>query len=147
MNTERLAKLIDAKHHCLGRLVELGRRQHELIDAGRMTALLDLLVTKGNTLEQLQKIERALDPYREQPPDQRPWPSEELRRRCNERLQHCEAMLRQIIRQEQHSEAALIRRRDEAGEKLQGAHHADIARAAYHTPPDTSTGQLDLSSD
>jgi hypothetical protein len=147
MNTELLAKLIDAKLHCLEQLLDLGRRQYELIDEGRMTALLDLLVTKGNTLEQLQKIERALDPIRDQPPEQRQWPSEELRQQCNERLQQCEAMLQEIIQQERQSETTLIERRDQVDRQLQGVHHAGLARAAYtHTPMQT-IGQLDLHSD
>jgi len=147
MNTELLAKLIDAKHHCLGQLLDLGRRQYELIEHGRMNALLDLLVTKGNTLEQLQKIERALDPCREQPPAPDQWPTKELRQACNERLRQCEAILGEIIQQERRSEATLIDRRDEVGRQLEGAHHAGLARAAYTHLPTQTVGQLDLSSD
>ena len=73
--TDTLAELIEAKCRRLASLRELGRRQLALIEEGDMNALLDLLTTKQRSLIELQRIERALDPFRGENPDARRWRS------------------------------------------------------------------------
>ena len=145
--TDVLAGLICTKHACLVELRDLGRRQLELIDRDDMTALLDVLTVKQRSLLKLQQIERALDPFRDQDPDRRDWPTPERRRRCAEQLRQCETLLAEIISQEKCGESALTRRRDEAATRLQGAHLAGQARSAYAAQAAGKTNQLDLLSD
>jgi hypothetical protein len=147
MDTDILAKLIDAKHQCLGQLLEIGDRQRALIDENRMTALLDLLTVKQNVLERLQKIEAALEPYRSESPEERRWASEDHRQACAERLRQCEERLAEVIRRERESEQVLVQRRDEVSRQLHGMHHATVARSAYTAPAPPCPGQLDLSTD
>ena len=45
-----------------------------------MTQLLDLLAAKQQMLNDLQRIERGLDPFRSQDPDLRQWPNPESRK-------------------------------------------------------------------
>ncbi len=146
-DTDRLAELIRAKHACLLKLREMGRRQLALIDTENMTALLDLLATKQRSLMKLQQIERALDPFRSQDPDDRRWRTPELRRQCAEQVRQCAALLGEIVSQEKVGEATLIRRRDEAATRLQGAHLAGQARQAYAAAPRGEVNQLDILSD
>ena len=113
LETDVLAELIRSKCACLRQLCDMGQRQLELIDQGNMTALLDVLAAKQRVLWRLQQIERALDPFRDQDPDQRHWRTPELRRRCAEEVKQCEALLGEIVSREKLSESALIRRRDE----------------------------------
>lgn len=145
--TDALAELIRQKHACLVQLRDMGRRQLELIDAGKVDAVLHLLSDKQRPLTKLQRIERNLDPFREQNPDERRWRTPQDRRLCAEQLQQCETLLSEIVSQEKCSEASLTRRRDEAATKLQGAHRADQARGAYTAPPSGAISQLDLLSD
>jgi hypothetical protein len=145
--TDTLAELIRSKHDCLVRLRDLGRKQLELIERGEMTALLDLLAAKQRPLDELRRIERALDPFRHQRAAERRWHSPEQRRRCSAELEECETLLGEIVRQEKRGEEALIRRRDEAARQLEGAHFAGRARQAYNAPPHAQVNQLDLSSD
>jgi len=145
--TDVLAELIRDKHECLVHLREMGRRQFELIDEGDMTALLDLLTAKQRVLEKLQRIERALDPFRGQDPDGRRWRTAEDRRLCTEQLQQCERLLAEIISQEKCSEGVLLRRRDEAASRLESAHLAGQARQAYTAQPHGRVKQIDLFSD
>jgi len=147
LETEVLADLIGAKCVCLTQLRDMGRRQFELIDAGDVDALLDLLAAKQAPLMKLQRIERALDPFRDQNPEKRSWQRPQDRRHCAEQLRQCEALLSEIVSQEKCSEGLLIRRRDEAAAKLQGAHLADRARGAYTSQPRGAVNQLDLLSD
>jgi len=147
VETEILADLIRARHRCLVQLRDMGRRQFELIDAGNMTGLLDVLAAKQRTLLELQRIERSLDPFRNQAPESRRWRAPEVRACCAEQLRQCEALLSEIVCQEKYSEGLLVRRRDEAAARLRGAQLAGEARTAYTQPPQTSVHELDLLSD
>jgi hypothetical protein len=143
--TEILADLIRAKCECLSQLRDLGRKQWELIDDGNMTALLDLLALKQKPIVQLQRIEKALDPFRQQDPEKRAWTAPEARAACAEDIQQCDLLLAEVIKNEKFCEAALIRRRDETANQLQGAHVAGYARQAYAGTADLPTHNLDLS--
>ena len=147
LETDTLAELIRTKHACLLRLSDMGHRQGELIDAGNMTALLDMLAHRQRLLVQLQQIERALGPFRNQDADNRHWRSEEDRRACAEQLRQCEALLGEIIDREKRNETTLKRRRDEVALQLKGAHAAEVARGAYTATPQHGVNQLDLLSD
>jgi hypothetical protein len=146
LETDVLADLIRAKRECLLQLRELGRKQLELIDGGEMTALLDLLALKQKPIAQLQRIEKALDPFRGQDPERRTWSSPEAREACAEQLREIEMLLAEVIKNEKFCEAALIRRRDEVANQLQGAHLAGCARTAYTGASDYASHSLDLSS-
>ncbi|MBN2579322.1 MAG: hypothetical protein JXB10_10055 [Pirellulales bacterium] len=134
-DTDVLFDLIRAKRECLLRLRDLGRQQQTLIEDGDMTGLLNLLVAKQKPIMQLQRLERALEPFRRQDPERRVWRTPEARTRCADALGQCETLLAEIMRHEKFCEEALVRRRDEAARQLQGAHLAGQARQAYQAGP------------
>jgi len=142
-----LAELIRAKRACLVALRDLGRKQFELIGSGNMSGLFDLLAAKQPLLGRLQGIEQALEPFRHQDPETRPWPSPEDRRRCAEQVAECEGLLAEILSQEKSAEAELVRRREETAVRLDGAHLAGRACGAYAQPSAGAARQLDLLSD
>ena len=146
-STERLAELVRAKHDCLTRLYGLGKRQLIIIGEGDISLLLNLLSAKQSLLADLQTIERALDPFRQQNPDERRWANPADRQRSSQMLEQCEALLKEILSQEKQSENQLCQRRDEAAARLQGSHLAFQARGAYHSDPGIRFGQLDLTTE
>ncbi len=146
LETDVLAELIREKRECLLQWRDMGRRQLELIEQGNMAALLDLLAAKQRLLGKMQRIEKALDPFRDQDPEQRRWRTPADRRRCTEQLQQCETLMGEIVNQEKCSEGVLTQRRDEAATRLQGVHNAALARGAYMAQPGREIGQLDLQS-
>ena len=93
LETDILVQLIRAKHACLVQLRDMGRRQLELIEAGDLTALLELLSAKQRPLSELQRAERALGPFRAQNAAERRWPSPEDRAACAAQI---EAMRRAV---------------------------------------------------
>lgn len=145
--TDNLAELIAGKRACLTELRDLGRRQLELVESGDMTGLLSLLAVKQKSLARLQRLEKALDPFREQDPESRAWRTPEDRQRCAANVQECEALLGEIVTQEKHAEGVLVRRRDEAAERLQETHFAGQARGAYQGGAAGPISQLDLTSE
>ena len=102
--TDILADLIRAKRECLLQLRDLGRKQWEFIDQGNMTALLDLLAVKQKSIIRLQRIEKTLDPFRRQDPEQRTWSAPEARAACAEQLEQCDVLLAEIIKNEKYCE-------------------------------------------
>jgi hypothetical protein len=94
----------------------------------------------------LYELERSLDPFRNQLPDERHWRSAEDRRRCAAVLGQCESLLQEILRQERLSEEQLLKLRDASAARLDGAHAAGIARNAYLAQREAVASQLDLSS-
>ena len=147
LSTDLLSDLVQRKHRCLEHLLAMGQKQLELARGGSMTDLLDVLAAKQQVLLQLQRIERALEPFRTQDPESRPWRSPEDRRECADQVSACEALLVRIIGQEKESEGELTHRRDAAAAQLQQTRTAREARASYLARPRAATGQLDLTSD
>ena len=146
-DTDVLAQLIGQRHNCLSQLHALSRHQLELIDAGEISELLHVLSSKQQWLTTLAQIERGLDPFRGQRPEDRRWRSEADRQRCALLIAECDAMFRDVIMQEKQCESQLCVRRDEAATRLQGAHVAGAARGAYVADRGRPIGQLDLSSE
>lgn len=145
-DTDLLADLIRRKRECLVQLALLGRKQWDFINQDQMTGLLEVLAAKQRALADLQQIEKGLEPFRGQSPDERTWPTAEARRQSAEMLSHCEMLLREIVAQERRCEEELVRRRDAVGEQLDSINQASIARGAYLGEMTVDYGRLDLSS-
>jgi hypothetical protein len=147
LETDILIQLIRAKHACLLGVRDMGRRQLELIRAGDMAGLLELLSAKQRPLNELQRIERALEPFRGQKPEQRRWQSPDARAACADQIEQCAALLREIMVQEKQSEEVLLARRDHTAGQLQQMHAAGQARGAYLAPTQPEFNQLNLLSE
>lgn len=149
-STATLQTLIRQKLDVVRILAELARQQVSFVQSGEMTQLLTLLAGKQTMLNQLQAIEEKLTPFRDQPPHTRTWASAVERQECLDNVARCEAILAEIIQQEQQAETVMVRRRDQLATQLAGAQSAGEATAAYATasfaagPAVTSSG-LDLS--
>jgi hypothetical protein len=145
--TDRLADLINAKRDLLEQLRQLARQQNEHIAAGEMSTLINVLAAKEMLLRNLFAVERQIDPFRQEDPEQRIWRNPEARRRCQVVAERCESLLAELMLLEKQSETDLQRRRDETAKRLDLAHSALEARRAYapHTRP--ASAQLDLSSE
>lgn len=129
--TDRLAKLVEAKLSCLTQLRDLSSKQLDLIRRSEMSVLMNVLAAKQRTLTTLQRLEAAIDPYRDENPEERPWRTPELRSRCSENNTRCDTLLQEIVKIEKESEATLVSRQAEVSHALQGMHAASEARGAY----------------
>src|SRR5260370_4930515 len=97
--TDILADLVGKKHDLLVQLRDVGLRQMELIEGADMTQLLKLLSSKQRLLGGLQGVERELNPFRQQHPDDRVWRSPADRQRCAEMPARCEALFAEVVEQ------------------------------------------------
>ena len=144
--TDRLAELVSQKCQLLQSVQELAIRQEELIARGEMTSLLEVLVVKQRMLEELQAVERRLEPFRLQDPQSRRWRNEELRRQTAAWLQECQELLADILRREKRCEVELLRRREETAEQLRNLCTTGQMLAAYEEVEPIPQNQLDLAS-
>ena len=146
-DTDLLARLVTRKRECLLKLRTLVGKQLELATDGSVSSLLDVLSSKQRVIVQLQDVEKALSPFRNQDPDQRQWRNPPAREECSRQLAECEELMGQIMSEERKSEEEMIHRRDETARQLQGAHQADRARGAYAAESQAAVRQIDLSPD
>jgi hypothetical protein len=145
--TDLLMQLVQARHACLVQLRDFGRRQMDLINQGNVTGLLDLLTMKQKPLNDIQRIEKALDPYRTQDPAKRPWPSAGERAACAQLVAECDAMLKEIVAQEKLCEETMVEKRDATAAELQRLRSAGQAHGAYMAPVRSDFSQVDLVSE
>lgn len=146
-DTQQLARLAKEKVNCLTQLLGVGRRQLQLIELNDMQELLKILALKQRLLDGLGRIERALDPFRGQSPEERRWTSSLDREKCAEQMRRCEQLLAEITAQENQSEASLKHRRDEASARIQGTHVTARVHGAYVEHAGANDSRLDVSSE
>ena len=104
--TEQLAQLLEERHEGLSQLLFLSRRQIELIEHGDLGTLLKVLGAKQQLLTTLQDVERRLDPFRDQQPDQRKWANPESREKYSQLADSSNRLLGEIFQLEKQSAAA-----------------------------------------
>src|SRR5262245_46737952 len=75
METDVLSQLIENRHDLLVELYQLAKRQPDAIRAGESNRLLSLLAAKQRLLHELLRVDRLLDPFRDQDPERRIWRS------------------------------------------------------------------------
>jgi flagellar biosynthesis/type III secretory pathway chaperone len=147
LDTNTLTQLLAQKCELLLQLRQLVGRQFELIDSSNLSQLLNLLTEKQRLISKLQTIQKHLEPYRSQAPQQREWLSEDHRRRCAELADACQRLLAEVVEVDKQSEGRLILRRDEAATQLHAVHFAVQAREAYIEPVASTKTHVDLSAE
>jgi hypothetical protein len=147
--TDVLAQWIGKKLAVLEQLRDLARRQIDLIADGDIQRLLGLLAAKQTLLSELQRIQRQLDPFREEDPDTRQWRTAGDRQHCRRQAERCEALLREIMLVEKQSEIEMAGRRDTVVTRLGQARCSAEAARAYIGASDSAPrhGQLDITSE
>lgn len=148
-STERLAQLVHQKSALVRELHKLVSKQQQMIREQEVD-LIPLLAVKQRVLEALNGLDRTMDPFRQQDPDQRKWSSVEARSQCRDEAEQCEALFRQVLMIENDCTLALQKQQQKAREQLQGVALAGQASRAYQrsasgmTPP---ASQMDFVSE
>lgn len=138
--------LAQKRLQALEQLHRLVRRQAELVEAGQLDELLQLLQgAKQRALLAWGQIEKK---WRETAREQLPWDDPQQQRLCQEQLRQGRQVLERIVALEMQCEQCMQSRREELGRQIQQMHHSQQAAQAYSQGPQVaSPGQLDLLSD
>jgi flagellar biosynthesis/type III secretory pathway chaperone len=139
--------LLTCQDELLDQLLEIGRRQLDAIENGRMSELLGLLAEKQPLVDQLADLANRLKTLRENEPSAATVADTNLAE-CRKLRQTATTSFEELFTLEQQCETLLCDRRDQIGARLQATNNALSAANAYREiPPTTSLGgQLDLSS-
>jgi hypothetical protein len=146
-HTERLSRLIQLKHDLLAQLHMLARKQVEVLASDEVERLMSLLAQKQPLLNQLQAVEKALDPFRREDAEQRQWRTPQERRACQVIAERANALLAELLQFERQAEAAVTVSRDQTSRELATATTALAARQAYVSGPATMSPGFDFSSE
>ena len=147
LETDLLAEFIGKKLAVLEQLRDLSRRQTDLISDGDIQRLLSVLSAKQTLLNELQKIQKRLEPFRKQDPETRRWRSPADRERCRQLAERSETLLGEIMLVEKQSESEMVRRRDDAATRLRNVNTSAEATRAYLDASGPPQPMLDLSSE
>jgi hypothetical protein len=130
-STDRLAALVAAKLQLVEMLLRLAERQLALVSENQTGGLLKVLAAKQGVLDQLQRLERELDPFRGENPEARHWRHSSQRAECQQQVELTSQLLAQVMNLEKQGEAAMLRRRETIEAELASVQSAADARHAY----------------
>ena len=130
--TDQLVQLIDQKHEVLSQLLTLS--QYQLRLAGHddhISDLMRVLGAKQTLIERLTRIDRQLDPFRQQDPESRVWRSASERTICSQKAAKCETILNELKTLEQKSTEVVTSHRDEITRMLRETKTSSDSTVAY----------------
>lgn len=131
--TDQLVQLIDQKHEVLTQLLTLS--QYQLRLAGHddhISDLMRVLSAKQTLIERLTRIDRTIDPFRQQDPEARIWRSSSERTKCSQTAKQCEVILSELKAIEQRSTEVVSTHRDEIAALLRETHTSSDSVTAYN---------------
>ncbi|GAA4424831.1 hypothetical protein [Bremerella cremea] len=139
--TDQLVQLIDQKHEVLTQLLTLS--QYQLRLAGHEQYIGDLmrvLGAKQTLIERLTRIDRTMDPFRQQDPESRVWRSASERTQCSQKAKQCEVLLSELKHMEQKSTDVVSAHRDEIAKMLRDT-TSSVDSASAYTDMNTPTSR------
>ncbi|MCL2118401.1 MAG: hypothetical protein FWH27_08255 [Planctomycetaceae bacterium] len=147
-DSEHLFQLVGQKLERLEQLHTCSGNQMQYVIADEMGAILEILAAKQRLLLEIEGIDRQIAQYHVDDPEDRVWPSREMREQCRERISRCDLLVRETLEFDRLVEQCLTEKKDAAKQQLQ--HFTDTAhvQGAYRrhkTRPSTSGSmRLDL---
>lgn len=146
MSEHGLANLLECfgrEQRCYTSLLDLSRRQRELIDAGDIDLVLRVLGQKQLVLAEVADIERELEPWRRRWPRVRAELDDLSRQKLDAALHSVEELLAELIRSERESETALTASRDSVERELTRSREAAPVRRTYGSAERSGSVWLD----
>lgn len=139
--TDQLVQLIDQKHEVLSQLHTLSQYQLRLAGHDQhINDLMRVLSAKQTLIERLTRIDRQMDPFRQQDPENRAWRSASERQRCSQTARQCEVLLTELKQLEQQSAEVVSSHRDEIARMLRDTHTSSDSVNAYNNYHETENG-------
>ena len=150
-DSEHLFQLVGQKLERLEQLHACSGNQMQYINADDMGAILEILAVKQRLLIEIEGIDQQIVQYHVDDPEERAWPTQEMREQCREWISHCDCLVRETLEYDQLAEQRLTEKRNAAKQQLlrftdtahvQGAYRQHKSRSAT---PDSA--RLDLDSE
>ena len=117
-NSEHLYQLIEQKLKLLEQLNACSGNQMQYVDTENLEALLEVLAAKQRMLLEIEGIDQQITGYHVDDPDDRVWPSQEMRSRCREMVSQCDRLVREALANDQLAEQQLMYKKNAAKQQL-----------------------------
>jgi len=147
LSTDKFAKLILDKLSLVVEIKQLVDKQKRLIDESKTDDLISLLAVKQQVVRKLQGNDKQLEPFRDQDPEARLWPSPEARAESQNHAQLCEGVFLEVLEIEAYCEKAMSEFSEQTQRQLNGSVSARQATAAYQSFAPKQTSSIDFTSD
>lgn len=119
---------------CYTSLLDLSRRQRDVIEGGDVDSLLSLLARKQQVLLDVSRIEEKLQPYKRTWKQVRESIGASGRQKLDLALSTVEELLAELIALERESEQVLAQKRDETERELAATVRGRAVNQAYREP-------------
>ncbi|MGL6226142.1 MAG: hypothetical protein ACRC10_05900 [Thermoguttaceae bacterium] len=148
-----LSQIMRDRVQVLEQILMVSEKQHGLVQRNDITTLLKILARKQKFLENLDQLERALDPFRDIDPRDRYWQTEQERLDCERAINRSQELLSQILEWDRQSETILEKmkqqtqldlKRLDCGAKVAGAYARQ--NVTPQSPKKTSSDRFDFQS-
>ena len=147
-DSEHLFQLMGQKLERLEQLHICSGNQMQYIDAEDMGAILEILAAKQRLLIEIEGIDRQIAQYHVDDPEDRVWPSPEMREQCRERISRCDRLVRETLEHDKLAEQCLTEKMNTAKQQLQQytdtAHVQGAYRQQKSRPTPHGSTRLDI---
>ena len=129
--SESLFQLVRQKLGYLEKLYDCSGSQLQYVEQENMEALLELLAHKQRLLIEIEGIDRQIKTYHVDDPEQRVWPSPQMREACREAIASCDDFARKTLGIDRIAERRLAEKKKAACEQLQQFENKARVQNAY----------------
>jgi len=130
-DSEHLFQLVGQKLERLEQLYAWSGNQMAYVETENMGAILEILASKQRLLFEIEGIDRQIVGYHVDDPEERVWPTQEMRAQCRERISQCDRLVREILECDRIATECLTEKKKAAKQQLQQFVDTTHVQGAY----------------
>jgi len=148
-DSEHLFQLVGQKLERLEQLHALSGNQSQYVETEDMGAILEILAAKQRLLIAIEGIDQRIADYHVDDPEERVWPTQEMRTQCREKISQCDRLVRETLEFDRIATERLTEKKSDAKQQLrqlsdlthvQGAYRQHKTRPGMTTRPSVDLG-------
>ena len=118
-HAEQLYQLVQQKKGYLEQLHNCSKNQIPYVETDNMEAILEILAAKQRLLLEIESLDRQIAQYHVDDPEDRVWPSLEMREQCRVMISHSDHLVRETLELDRFAEQCLLDKKNTAQQQLQ----------------------------
>jgi len=146
-DSEHLFQLVGQKLERLEQLHSYSGNQMPYVETEDMGAILEILAAKQRLLIEIEGIDRQIAGFHVDDPEERVWPTQEMREQCREKISQCDRLVRETLENDQIATERLTEKMSSAKQQLQqfiDTTHVQGVYRQHKTRPGIPHSRVDL---
>ena len=147
-DSEHLFQLVGQKLERLELLHAYSGNQMQYVESEDMSAILEILAAKQRLLIEIEGIDRQITGYHVDDPEERVWPTQDMRVQCREKISQSDRLVREMLEYDRIATERLTEKKSVAKQQLQQfvdtAHAQGVYRQQKVRPGMTVRHHVDL---